>query len=1619
MNIPLPDSGIPVKLGDTHFVYKSVYHPIVWINELPYRPRVETLVIKDGEMLFLRVKEKDNRGSSGNNSSYELPGGSIDADCSPIEQARNEVNEEGLISIKDIYDSGIQYYEDYPSGYIMSGGDTPLEYQGHISNVYVAEYSGIYSKNMVDKKDLDPGMAENCKFRRIVEVVNILREEHVNALLSSDFVKPEVKGAIRILRSKYNKDSIQKSYVTPSDIVGELVLVSKHDTLTSVSPDKINEIQGEKLTDSKVRVYTSVKNALSGFDVTKDKISNGDFMTVYTINDKSVEVYTPSNEESPSSKITGELWVKTDKPISVTRMGIVQVFLDGSTNRFYYGKDSTYIGEVLKCDFKWVVKAITSKVVTESSTPVPGNKLYHGSTYEITSFKPMALDLGNALEEPGWSTFTFADYILALRFGLMRSIQKIADIWKDRCKDVVCSWDIVESKPYVSASSYKILLGLMNGFKFYIYTIDATNLDVGIGNDDRYPEYTFRESNVIPEKTDVVIIDEPLLKENLIVVKDDELQDKINEQERMAKYHHVRGWYSAMMTRDYKNGEASAQLQKAVSDGDLKPGDDIRKYMSEHGISFGDDSVSYSEPVPEKSVLESMREELSTTSSQMYMLSNENLDGKVLKPRVPSNFLTVNGYEDNTTKRVCFSPSIDKALSALSRKLTGETLFVHVPSVKSGISLKDIKYPSTKEVPDSSITGEMWVTKDVPLTCIGSIYVTGPTRGRGHSYTYGNGKTAELYDWSWEWKNKFESPMEAAIYSKENKYPIFIVLMHTGTFLSNVIKGYTHDMFSHAAISFNSKLSPMFSFGTKKFGGHDHGFTHHEITDEFYQHYDTEYSVYVMYVNETQRAKMVDRVAYFVKNESKLKYGLADLVACAMQIPTDFRKKWFCSRFVMNILGQGIDIGKAPSLWTPQQIASLDNISLVNSGKVLRDYDYRVTERNLKLIQKQRWNDVTVQEPVTENFIFSKKNLYINYEAFQKGTTNVCLVTGLSGSGKTTLGSKIANENNAELIELDMFEHCYIFENDGQLKECGQVFYDYLSSHKDIWNSLKNKSIHGEELGKEIDKFLKYCINWCKKDKKNRYVIEGVQIYSFLTKEDLGNTPIIFVGTSALKSLMRRLKRTKSESKDDFKREISELPQCIAWYIDNEKSYKAFRDAVLESTEWVAETKRSELPDDEFGLPELRKYPLDSEKHVKSAIKFFNYVNQKDEEELAKSIKEKMRKFNMDTPPITTKNRFSKYVLEDGSVPFNKDGCRADWSILDKLSEEDRTKVLMLSSKYFGKPVLYTNSLIIDEKVAGVIHMFRDLSNPTMGEVFHLIDPAYSYIDGICDTLIHTMQCDLTCYPVDGIEFYTIEYNNCHGKGEYLPMDMNSRDIVDMEYTRAELKNKSNGWLLESWIPLMEAPNDIDEDANGDTPEDYTADATTDDNQGEEDTHQDYTEDVDNEEQPEEEEPQQDDQQDNEQQEEEPTDYTNDADTGDDLGMDDEGGENGNQDDDQQDTDTPEESENNGNLFDNNVLKNYSLLKNFEKLYELVKEVSDSLDSRVMPTKLQNTVLAQVLKNMSSIKEFILSYVKFQFSEDNYSQNLYYYNIVLQSLKLNLELLKRNKELEAKNNNFN
>lgn len=253
---------------------------------------------------------------------------------------------------------------------------------------------------------------------------------------------------------------------------------------------------------------------------------------------------------------------------------------------------------------------------------------------------------------------------------------------------------------------------------------------------------------------------------------------------------------------------------------------------------------------------------------------------------------------------------------------------------------------------------------------------------------------------------------EEAIYDSKHTEPVYIVLMHTGTMLANTIKAVTKDEFSHSCISFTSKLDPMFSFGNKKtsYIAGQPGFVQQNTKDEFFKKKKSIYEVYVMFVSKSQKQKMIDRLKWFKEKDKYLGYDIIGLIKYKLGISSDDNlKKWFCSRFVAELLGQAEDLGRDASLFSPQDFKNdLNFISLVNKGDDLYNYDYKVTERNLKKIKE---GDYSYNESDTNMGIIEKALLEMdNTDDIKESTLLTETLEDFLNNGMTVSESLALNE---------------------------------------------------------------------------------------------------------------------------------------------------------------------------------------------------------------------------------------------------------------------------------------------------------------------------------------------------------------------------------------------------------------------------------------------------------------------------------------------------------------------------------------------------------------------------------------------------------------------------------
>ena len=161
----------------------------------------------------------------------------------------------------------------------------------------------------------------------------------------------------------------------------------------------------------------------------------------------------------------------------------------------------------------------------------------------------------------------------------------------------------------------------------------------------------------------------------------------------------------------------------------------------------------------------------------------------------------------------------------------------------------------------------------------------------------------------------------------------------------------------------------------------------------------------------------------------------------------------------------------------------------------------------------------------------------------------------------------------------------------------------------------------------------------------------------------------------------------------ELKESLQETP------FDNSRRKVIIR--INESTE----RKRSELDDSEFGIPSQRKYPLDSEAHVRSAIKFFNYVDEEHEEELAKNIIKAMKKYGIDDVEISDKNRLSKYI--------KKKPVKENTSINEEAVYDSEHKYPMyIVAMHSGTPLANIIKKVTKDEFSHVCVSFNDNLNP-------------------------------------------------------------------------------------------------------------------------------------------------------------------------------------------------------------------------------------------------------------------------------------------------------------------
>ena len=143
-----------------------------------------------------------------------------------------------------------------------------------------------------------------------------------------------------------------------------------------------------------------------------------------------------------------------------------------------------------------------------------------------------------------------------------------------------------------------------------------------------------------------------------------------------------------------------------------------------------------------------------------------------------------------------------------------------------------------------------------------------------------------------------------------------------------------------------------------------------------------------------------------------------------------------------------------------------------------------------------------------------------------------------------------------------------------------------------------------------------------------------------------------------------------------------------------------FKEAYLKAKE------RNSLKDSEFGIPELRKYPLTDETHINMAVKFFGKAPKKYKLSLAKRILRAAHSHDMDTDGWDTINDYIKNhkesVVHEGFVEVGFDNLRKTVTVTNVQNPTSKEAKKSINESYTER-----KNFIMKEQITKILEAYN------------------------------------------------------------------------------------------------------------------------------------------------------------------------------------------------------------------------------------------------------------------------------------------------------------------------
>ena len=202
--------------------------------------------------------------------------------------------------------------------------------------------------------------------------------------------------------------------------------------------------------------------------------------------------------------------------------------------------------------------------------------------------------------------------------------------------------------------------------------------------------------------------------------------------------------------------------------------------------------------------------------------------------------------------------------------------------------------------------------------------------------------------------------------SREELYPIFILITYTKTAFGKVIRKITHGKYTHSAISLDSSMNNLFSFNASE--SNQSGFSVESL--KRYNHDDDcIMCVYCFFVKKDKLLHIKTKLDWFLLNKKSSHYSYLNCITLVMDKVVELNNTMICSQFVDFLIKDiGVDLThKSSALVTPNDYTKIDdpNVYKVYEGPINK-YDPKKVNKLVNKLKKSSKPIVEQWLPVQE-----------------------------------------------------------------------------------------------------------------------------------------------------------------------------------------------------------------------------------------------------------------------------------------------------------------------------------------------------------------------------------------------------------------------------------------------------------------------------------------------------------------------------------------------------------------------------------------------------------------------------------------------------------------------------